>query len=94
MPEETTTAAPAVTITDELIAELEQYSGVPSIAALLAERAELKRDAQRYRFIRARAEGDQSTWQVVEDAAFVSWHGDGHNFDLNIEAAMTGSSQP
>ena len=77
------------------IAEAYFRSASPAtILALLTERAELKRDAERYRFIRARAEGDQSTWQVVEDAAFVSWHGDGHNFDLNIEAAMTGSSQP
>lgn len=39
------TTSPVVSVTDELIAELEQYSGVPSIAALLAERAELKRRA-------------------------------------------------
>lgn len=41
-----------VSVTDELVAELEQYSAVPSIAALLAERAELKRDAERYREFR------------------------------------------
>ena len=46
------TTSPVVSVTDELIAELEQYSGVPSIAALLAERAELKLDAERYREFR------------------------------------------
>lgn len=47
------TTSPVVSVTDELVAELGQYSGVPAIAALLAERAELKRDAERYRHIRA-----------------------------------------
>lgn len=46
------TTSPVMSVTDELLAELEQHSGVPSIAALLAERAELKRDAERYRWLR------------------------------------------
>ena len=46
------TTSPVLSVTDELVAELEQYSGVPSIAALLTERAELKRDAGRYRLYR------------------------------------------
>ena len=45
------TTSPVVSVTDDLVAELEQYSGVPSIAALLAERAELKRDAERFRWL-------------------------------------------
>ncbi|MSR12884.1 MAG: hypothetical protein EXR84_14055 [Gammaproteobacteria bacterium] len=49
------TTAPVVTITDELIADLESYARTDcviriephDIRALLAERAELKRDAER-----------------------------------------------
>lgn len=44
--------APVVSVTDELIAELERYREIPSIAALLAERADLKRDAERYRWLK------------------------------------------
>lgn len=46
------TTSPVVSVTDELVAELEQYSGVPSIASLLDERAELKRDVKRYQWLR------------------------------------------
>ena len=46
------TTSPVVSVTDELIAELERYSEIPSIAALLAEREELKRDAARWRYAR------------------------------------------
>ena len=81
------TTSPVVSVTDELIAELEQYSGVPSIAALLTERAELKRDAERYRWLRDRIEnkGDMviakcSEWSIE------SWSGD--DPDAAIDAAM------
>lgn len=79
--------APVVSVTDELIAELEQYIGVPSIAALLAERAELKRDAERYRWLRDRIEnkGDMVIAKVSE-WSIESWSGD--DPDAAIDAAM------
>ena len=87
------TTSPVVSVTDELIAELEQYSGVPSIAALLAERAELKRDAERYRWLRDRIEnkGDMviakcSEWSIE------SWSGD--DPDAAIDAAMQSEVKP
>jgi len=56
------TAPPVVSITDELVAELEAACKehpqgfmieTGEVLTLLAERAELKRDAERYRFLRS-----------------------------------------
>ena len=56
------TTPPVISVTDELIAELEydlrtalpySDSSIITLSALLAERAELKRDAERYRWLRA-----------------------------------------
>ena len=74
------TTSPVVSVTDELIAELERYSEIPSIAALLAEREELKRDAARYRRLR-----DGADWPAVfasSDAPEPS------HVDAAIDAAM------
>ena len=93
------TTPPIVSITDELIAELdEQLCGpefymvempIGHMRALLAERAELKRDAERYRWLRL------SAWYVgpepTGDREGVSW--DDHNeardsLNSAIDAAM------
>lgn len=56
------TTSPIVSITDELVAELERSvecvwpetdNAVVTLRALLAERAEIKRDAERYRWLRS-----------------------------------------
>jgi len=66
------TAAPVMSITDELVAELAHEFGVMNnpakyndkavrvartVLAIIAERAELKRDAERYRWLRRREPG-------------------------------------
>jgi hypothetical protein len=89
------TTSPVVSITDELIAELENecrsgvdvYTPRGIMRALLAERAELKRDAQRYRWLRDRIEnkGDMVIAKVSE-WSIESWSGD--DPDAAIDAAM------
>jgi len=68
------TTPPIVSITDELISELEVFVSTPvmfagtvrpiqdAMRALLAERAELKRDAERYRWLRGRLVGSSFDW--------------------------------
>ena len=45
-------------------------------------------DAERYRMIRTLAIGEPHEFHRVENAAFVSTHGCGHNFDFNIDAMI------
>ena len=79
------TTSPVVSVTDELIAELEQYSGVPSIAALLAERAELKRDAARY-------------WKLRYGSGWPAVFADSNNPEplrmVELDAAIDAAMQP
>jgi len=71
------TAAPVMSITDELVAELAHEFGVMNnpakyndkavrvartVLAIIAERAELKRDAERYRWLRGRLVGSSFDW--------------------------------
>lgn len=92
------TAALVMSITDELVAELEKEAWLcdsdtsmfmePAVVvALLAERAELKRDAARYRWLRYRIEnkGDMVIAKCSE-WAIESWSGDAP--DDAIDAAM------
>lgn len=105
------TTSPVVSVTDELVAELEALaskseirdeqcmSGVTfgDIRAMLAERAELLRDAERYRWLR------ESMWYVGPDNFFCGEGGDmndyeNHNYradtlDTAIDAAMQSESQ-
>ena len=89
------TTSPVVSVTDELIAELEQYSGVPSIAALLAERAELKRDAERYRWLQ---KASPYMHKKIRDLAITDggdvfyFHKD--KYDAAIDAAMQSEAKP
>lgn len=80
---------PIMSVTDELIAELDLCArsccGVEleavDVAALLSERAELKRDAERYRWLR---DGESSE--------FLSFYALGFphdQLDAAIDAAMT-----
>lgn len=98
------TAAAVMSITDELIAELnEQLCGpefymvempMGHMRALLAERAELKRDAERYKWLRDQHNNTSATYSVAEVL-----HGDwvsieenngitGTDLDAAIDAAM------
>ena len=63
------TTPPIVSITDELITELERAvadategRANDTLEALLAERAELKRDAERYRWLREGLVGASFDW--------------------------------
>ena len=76
------TTSPVVSVTDELIAELERYSEIPSIAALLAEREELKRDAARYRWLRDGCDHKRS------EATRIAVNLYGLEWDMAIDAAM------
>ena len=97
------TTPPIVSITDELIAELESElekndgTGIcmsdSEMRALLAERAELKRDAERYRWLRDGAQNcplecpvvviaDEFASNVSNDLVF------GDDLDAAIDAAM------
>jgi len=106
--------APVVSITDELVAELEtsvccvwpeSNSAVTTLRALLSERAEMqqqlraamisvdncelfRKDAERYQWLRELASGYPEDFEVVASAAFSAAYDCGHNFDLNIDAAM------
>lgn len=95
-----------VSITEELVAELEFDLEVAetthrleasvsreALAALLAERAELKRDAERYRWLRDRIEnkGDMVIAKVSE-WSIESWSGD--DPDAAIDAAMQSEAKP
>ena len=80
-----------VSITDELAAELEQYSGVPSIDALLVERAELKRDRERYQKLRTVT---PYRFKKIQDSAITDggdvfyFHSD--KFDAGLDASSDG----
>ena len=95
------TTSPVVSVTDELIAELERSvecvwpetdNAVVALRGLLAERSELIRDAERYRWLR------ESMWYVGPDNFFCGEGGDmndyeNHNYradtlDTAIDAAM------
>lgn len=96
-----------VSVTDELVAELELSVecvwpetdlAVVTLRALLAERAELKRDAERYRWLR------ESMWYVGPDNFFCGEGGDmndyeNHNYradtlDTAIDASMQSEAKP
>ena len=117
------TTSPVMSITDELVAELEEEArgvfGHPgcgwfdaatladyfvdahylslvspaTILALLAERAELLRDAERYRWLRDRIEnkGDMVIAKVSE-WSIESWSGD--DPDAAIDDAMQSEAKP
>jgi hypothetical protein len=81
------TTPPVVSVTDELIAELEAVahtgkgafmSECAEVHALLAERAELKRDAERYRWLR-----DDNAYFPEEEGVR-----GGQELDASIDAAM------
>jgi hypothetical protein len=91
--------APAVTVTDELIVEIERMcsenkendgsdsdwlSGfsVGDFKALLAERAELKRDAEEYRKLR-----DGSCWPAVFASSVAAEPLRGYDLDAAMHAA-------
>jgi predicted transcriptional regulator len=92
-----------VSITDELVAELEEIANRDSavrltvradhLRQLLAERAELKRDAERYRWLRERIEnkGDMVIAKCSE-LSIESWSGD--DPDAAIDAAMQSEAKP
>lgn len=97
------TTSPVMSVTDELLAELEAGSiacckkRVPmavnpfDLAALLAERAELKRDAERYRWLR-----DNDQFYGPSQNASVAYAGQyytGSQFDSEIDAAMQSDRQ-
>jgi hypothetical protein len=92
MSAENTTTAPVVTVTDELIEQLNALtclneSGavmihVDQVRALLAERAELKRDAEEYRKLR-----DGACWPAVFASSVAAEPLRGHALD----AAMASS---
>ncbi len=101
------TAAPVMSITDELIAELEHEFGVMNnpakyndkavrvartVLAIIAERAELKRDAERYRALRHSLSGQKqcsnTEMPCISDpiSPFITYTPDG--LDAAIDAAM------
>ena len=89
------TTPPIMSVTDELIAELEAACaeepivelGRTTILALLSERAELKRDAERYRWLR---DNDQFYGPSQKDSvAYAAQHYTGSQFDAEIDSAMT-----
>ena len=99
--------SPVMSITDELVSELERSvecvwpetdQAVVALRAMLAERAELLLDAGRYRWLR------QSMWYVGPDNFFCGEGGDmndyeNHNYlattlDAAIDAAMQSEAKP
>ena len=85
------TTSPVMSVTDELIAELERSvrtvwpdedAAVLSLRALLSERAELKRDAERYRWLMRELGGSVS--QLVTGSPVFS----DDDVDAAIDAAM------
>lgn len=88
------TTPPIVSITDELVAELGSFVSTPTMfagtvrpiqdamRALLAERAELKRDAERYRWYKKNARYRFYADEVIDLAQ------DGRKLDAAIDAAM------
>lgn len=60
----------------------------PIATALCAEVEALRKDAERYRYIRTLAAGRPEAFGPVEDAAFAASYGDPGKFDFNIDAAM------
>lgn len=96
------TTSPVMSITDELVAELEAVAHTgkgafmiecAEVHALLTERAELMRDAGRYRWLRGRIEnkGDMVIAKVSE-WSIESWSGD--DPDTAIDAAMQSEAKP
>ena len=99
------TTPPILSITDELIAELDEFVSTPimfastvmpiqdAMRALLAERAELKRDAERYRWLR------ESMWYVGRDQFYCGEGGDMQNYtnenynQENLDAAIDAAMQ-
>lgn len=84
-----------VSVTDELVAELEQYSGVPAIAALLAEHAELKRDAERYRWLQKASPYMHKKIRelaITDGGDVFYFHKD--KYDVAIDAAMQSEAKP
>ena len=88
--------SPVMSITDELVSELERSvecvwpetdQAVVALRAMLAERAELLRDTERYRWLRDRIEnnGDMVIAKVSE-WSIESWSGDDPG--AAIDAAM------
>jgi len=96
-----------ISISEELVAELEAVAHTgkgafmiecAEVHALLTERAELKRDAERYRWLR------QSMWYVGPDNFFCGEGGEmndyeNHNYlatnlDAAIDAAMQSEAKP
>lgn len=98
------TTSPVVSVTDELVAELEEACRehgqgfmieTGEVLALLAERAELKRDAERYRWLKAQGfatikpeNGEVTLFTVA------SQHVDAPNLDAAIDAAMQSEDKP
>lgn len=91
-----------ISITEELVAELEalayrNHAYVPvkpgAMKALLSERADLRHDAERYRWLRDRIEnkGDMVIAKVSE-WSIESWSGD--DPDAAIDAAMQSEAKP
>lgn len=91
------TTSPIMSVTDELIAELEAACneepivelGRTTIRRLLSERAELKRDAERYRWLREQCEMTEGGLTIckVGYCDLTGWSGD--DPDAAIDAAMT-----
>lgn len=93
------TTSPVMSINDELVSELEKASTFTnrfmvevqpsSLSALLAEREKLKRDAERYRWLK-----DQGFATIKHENGKVtlftiaSQHVDDCNLDAAIDAAM------
>jgi hypothetical protein len=71
--------------------ESDAESAVATIRRHLANCERLRgmeADAKRYRWIRMRASSGPTSFEVVEDAAWTSYYGLLHNFDMNIDEAM------
>lgn len=104
------TTSPVMGITDELVAELEFDLEVAetthqleasvsrdALAALLAERAELKRDAERWRWLREKTQSDVDGYRngipvlVHADEWCPEWR---ERLDAAIDAAMQSEAKP
>lgn len=56
---------------------------------LKEEMEELRKDAKRYRFIRAIAAGDPVEFGLIDDAAYVAHYGHPQQFDFNIDQLIS-----
>ena len=80
------TTSQVMSITDELVAELErcvECAGPETDQAVFALRAVLKRDAERYRWLR------QSMWYVGPDSFFCGEGGDMNDYENHNYMATT-----